>query len=161
MRERLTRYLSVQLKHASNWASADADLLALIMRRLIEVRYFSIAINESEEKSRQLMHDEFANDALEIFARLQELAPGKYDEKDVLKELDLQKPASGSIKTSRWGPTERYLWKLTSKLIHPSALVINELDSTLNNDAFRNLFSLHIVRYAWLIIHDMYKIEYN
>jgi hypothetical protein len=55
---------------------------------------------------------------------------------------------------------EDFIWKLCSKLIHPSAMVINDVEKSLKNDEFRKFLAVKAVLYGWLIVHNFHNVEF-
>jgi hypothetical protein len=73
-RVRILKYLDLQLARAVRWIEDEADLMASVMRSLIELKFWANFISESPEKATQFLH-EASIDGRELFERLEKLIP--------------------------------------------------------------------------------------
>jgi hypothetical protein len=67
-------------------------------------------------------------------------------------------PDGKRVDVRRSGDQEELIWKMASKLIHPSSNVINGFENTMNDQANNQFFALQILIYGWGIIaifHDI------
>jgi hypothetical protein len=56
---------------------------------------------------------------------------------------------------------ETLLWKMCSKLIHPSSWVINHPADTIHNTYQRQVLAVHVVFYGWGIIRIFHTIVWE
>src|SRR6266849_57247 len=73
-RVRILKYLDIQLCRAVRWIEEDADLMAGVMRSLIELKFWAHFISESSEKATQFLN-KASIDAGELYERLEKLVP--------------------------------------------------------------------------------------
>ena len=52
-RFRILRYLDLQLARSVSWVDKEADLMAWVMRNLIELKFWAKFVSESEEKAKR------------------------------------------------------------------------------------------------------------
>jgi len=125
-RVRILRHLDIQLERAVRWIEEDADLMAGVMRNLIELKFWAHFVSDSPAKATQFI-SEAEIDARELFEKLEKLVPaGTYQLGDMLA-----KGKRVNVEVS--GAKEALLWKMCSKLIHPSSWVINHPSDTIHN----------------------------
>jgi hypothetical protein len=141
VRVRIIQYLDLQLSRASRWIEEETDVIAGVMRSLIELSFWADFISKSPENATQFLH-ESSIDARELYERLEKLDLWKGD----LLELLPVKEKRITIKPS--GLQESLLWKMCSKLIHPTSMVINDLDGTMHNDVQRRILAIYVVFYG-------------
>ena len=55
--------------------------------------------------------------------------------------------------TDRSGDEEDFDFKLCSKLIHPTALMLNHPEATIGDQAIKKLLAVEVLFYAWLIVN--------
>src|SRR5208283_4810383 len=122
-RVRILKYLDIQLSRAVRWVEGDADLMAGVMRSLIELKFLSEFVSESPAKATQFL-SEAEIDARELFDRLEKVVP------PVTYQLETP-PQGKRVNVEQSGAQESLLWKMCSKLIHPSSWVINDLENTI------------------------------
>src|SRR5512133_1400813 len=71
-RVRILKHLDVQLSRASDWADSDADLIAGVMRNLIELKFWANFVSEDPKNATRFIHEAYI-DARELFEKLEEL----------------------------------------------------------------------------------------
>ena len=152
-RYRILRYLDLQLARSVGWVDKEADLMALVMRNLIELKFWAKFVSESEEKATQFVNESNI-DLREVAEHLKRLMPV-----DAETMPHLPPHSDGKrVDVRRSGDQEELIWKMASKLIHPSSHVINGFENTMNDQANNQFFSLQILIYGWGIIaifHDI------
>jgi len=152
-RYRILRYLDLQLARSLTWVDKEADLMAWVMRNLIELKFWAKFVSESEEKATQFINESNI-DLRELSERLKRLIP---DDDQTMPPL----PANSEgkrVDVRPSGDQEDLTWKMASKLIHPSSHVINEFENTMNDPPKNEFFALQILMYGWGIItifHDI------
>ena len=152
-RVRILKHLDLQLCRAVRWIEEDADLMASVMRNLIELKFWAHFVSDSPARATQFI-TEAEIDARELFDKLEKLVPaGTYQ---------LGIPAKGkrvNVETS--DAEEALLWKMCSKLIHPSSWVINHAADTIHNAYQRQVLAVYVVFYGWGIIRIFHTIVWE
>ena len=152
-RYRILRYLDLQLARSVGWVDKEADLMALVMRNLIELKFWAKFVSESEEKATQFVNESNI-DLREVAERLKRLMPV-----DAETMPHLPPHSDGKrVDVRRSGDQEELIWKMASKLIHPSSHVSNGFENTMNDQANNQFFALQILICGWGIIaifHDI------
>lgn len=67
-------------------------------------------------------------------------------------------PKAKRVEPAHIGETVVYDFKLWSKLIHPSALMLNHPEMTIRNDDHKAYLGIEVLLYAWVIVtrfHDL------
>ena len=59
------------------------------------------------------------------------------------------------------GTKEALIWKMCSKLIHPSSWVINDLEGTVHSADQREVLSVYVLYYGWGIVRLFHKINWE
>jgi len=150
-RVRILKYLDLQLSRAVRWIEDDADLMAGVMRNLIELKFWAHFISESPEKATQFLN-EASIDARELYEQLEKLVPPD------TYQLAMPLIQGKRVTVAQSGPPESFIWKICSKLIHPSSWVINDPEGTTHNAYQRQVLATYILYYGWGIItmfHDI------
>ena len=150
-RVRILKFLDLQLSRAVRWVEEDADLMAGVMRNLIELKFWAHFISESPEKATQFL-SELSIDARELYERLEKLAPPD------TYQLAVPLTQGKRVTVEPSGPQESLIWKICSKLIHPSSWVINNIDGTIHNAFQRQVLATYVLYYGWGIVtifHDI------
>src|ERR1039458_9094999 len=152
-RGRILRYLDLQLARSVGWVDKEADLMAWVMRNLIELKFWAKFVSESGEKATQFLNESNI-DLREVAERLEELRPA-----DAEPMPPLPPNSDGKrVDVKRSSGQEELTWKTASKLIHPSSYVINGFEDTIKNPANNQFFALQILMYGWGIVtlfHDI------
>lgn len=150
-RVRILKYLDLQLSRALGWVEEDADLMAGVMRSLIELKFWAHFISTRPENATRFLN-EASIDSRELFERLERLVPpDTYQFEMVLSQ-------ENRVNVAPSGASESLIWKICSKLIHPTSWVINNLEGTIHNASQRQVLATYVVYYAWGIItifHDI------
>jgi hypothetical protein len=151
-RVNILRYLDLQLSRATGWADDETDLLAVVLRSEIELRGWAEFVSESPEQATRFLNDEVVIDAHELDQNMRKAFPGT-----ALAVLP-SAPKAKRVAPPRIGETVDYDFKLCSKLIHPSALMLNHPEMTIRNDDHKAYLSVEVLLYAWMIVtrfHDL------
>lgn len=150
-RYRILRYLDLQLGRAVRWVEEEADLMAGVMRSLIELKFWAKFVSESPEMATQFLN-EADIDTKELFERLEKLMPAESD------RPQLPPVAGKRVRVEPSGDQEALTWKMCSKLIHPSSWVINHFEETVQNPDNRQFLAIQVLLYGWGIVtifHDI------
>ena len=154
-RVKLLRFLDFQLSRAVRWIHDEADLMASVLRSLIELKFWANFVSESAENATRFLNEP-SIDAKELFERLEKLVPP-----NTYQQLQVQTIVSKRVQVEPTGETEAMLWKMCSKLVHPTAWVINDVEGTLQNPDQRKMLSLYIVLYGWGIVRIFHHINWS
>jgi hypothetical protein len=152
-RYRILRYLDLQLVRSVRWIDQEADLMAWVMRNLIELKFWATFVSESEEKASQFVNESNI-DLREVSERLKRLMP---NDAETLPPLPPNSDGK-RVEVRPSGDQEELTWKMASKLIHPSSQVVNGFENTVNDPSNNQFFALQILMYGWVIItifHDI------
>ena len=151
---RILRYLDLQLARSVGWVDKEADLMAWVMRNLIELKFWAKFVSESGEKATQFLNESNI-DLREVAERLEELRPA-----DAEPMPPLPPNSDGKrVDVKRSSGQEELTWKTASKLIHPSSYVINGFEDTIKNPANNQFFALQILMYGWGIVTIFHDID--
>ena len=154
-RSRVLRRLDLQLARASTWAALEVDLLATSLRVVIELLSWARFISQGPEQVQLFLHDAKI-DVRELFEKIESLAGDK-------ETFTLLERADGKrIRTEPATKVEDALLKLCHKLIHPSAWLLGEMDTILNDESLRKSFSTNLLFFSWATVqtfHDINVIE--
>lgn len=151
-RVNILRYLDIQLSRAMTWADGETDLLAMVLRSEIELRGWAEFVSESPEQATRFLNTEVVIDANELDQKMRRAFPGApFDSPPTV-------PKAKRVEPPRIGQSVDYDFKLCSKLIHPSALMLNHPEMTTRNDDHKVYLAVKVLFYAWLIVsrfHDL------
>lgn len=93
-------------------------------------------------------------DAQELHEKMDKAFPG------ALQPLSLQ--VSGKrIKLTRGNDEEEYAFKLCSKLIHPSALMLNHPKLTSTNADNKAYLAVEVLFYAWWLVSRFHDLNWH
>jgi hypothetical protein len=149
----ILRYLDRLLIRASQWTEDDADLMALVVRNQLELRFWADFISESPENATTFLK-EADIDARELHEKMQKAAPGEVP--------DLPEAIEGKrVFVKRAHEREELMHKLCSKLIHPTALALTNPRHTVSNENYRTYFAIEAVRYGWGILSMLHDIKWE
>jgi hypothetical protein len=151
-RVNILRYLDLQLSRATAWADGEADLLAMVLRSEIELRGWAEIVSESPEQATRFLNDEVVIDANELDQKMRKAFP------DAAFAALPNFPKAKRVEPPRIGEAVDYDFKLCSKLIHPSALMLNHPEMTIRNEDSKAYLAVEVLLYAWVIVsrfHDL------
>ncbi len=154
-RVHILKYLDRQLARASKSIDVDedADLMALVLRNLTELRFWANYVSESEENAAQFIN-EATIDSREIHEKLKAVAP------DEIPDLPEDIPGK-RITVKRKGEREEFDFKLCSKLIHPSSLTLTHPELVLQEEQYRKYIAIHVATYGWGILNMFHNIQWR
>jgi hypothetical protein len=150
-RVRILKLTDLQLSRAVRWVEDDADLMAGVLRSLIELKFWAHFVSESPEKATRFL-SEVSIDARELYERLEKLVPTD------TYQLAMPSGVGKRVAVAPSDPQESLIWKLCSKLIHPSSWVINNFEGTIHNVFQRQVLATYVLYYGWgitTIFHDV------
>jgi hypothetical protein len=154
-RYRILRYVDLQLARGVRWAEDEADLMASVMRSLIELKFWAKFVSESEAKATQFLNE--ANiDTKELYERLEKLTPS-----DSLPMSQLPSVKGKRVSVQPSGDQEQLTWKVCSKLIHPTSWGINHFEETVQNADTRQFLAIQVLLYGWGIVNIFHDIVWE
>src|SRR5579872_4388899 len=145
-RVRILRHLDVQLERAARWIDQDADVMAWVLRSLIELKFWAHFVSDSMDNANRFLHEQ-SIDARELYEGLEKLVPAG------IYKLEVPLPGGKRVPVEPSGETESLIWKMCSKLIHPTSCVINNPEETIHNRFQRQVWSIYVLYYGWGIIN--------
>jgi len=151
-RVNILRYLDLQLSRATAWADGETDLLAIVLRSEIELRGWAEFVSESPDKAARFLNEQVVVDAHELDQYMKKAFPTA-----AFAALPSVTKAK-RVDPPRIGETVEYDFKLCSKLIHPSAIMLNHPEMTLRNEDHKAHLRIEVLLYAWVIVtrfHDL------
>lgn len=148
-RVRILRYLELLLSRADRWAEDEADLMAIVLRSQIELRFWTDFVSKGPKEAADFLH-EVDIDILELHGKMDKAFPGAVEPLPVI--------AGTRLRMERSSDQEEFDFKLCSKLIHPTALMLNHAEETIKNQANKKYLAVQVLFYGWLIVtrfHDV------
>ena len=93
-------------------------------------------------------------DAQELNEKMDRAFPG------VIQPLPAATPGK-RISLERANDNEEYDFKLCSKLIHPSSLMLNHPEVTIDNKDHKAYLAVQVLLYAWVIVTTFHDINWT
>lgn len=152
-RVRVLKYVDLQLSRASRWINQESNLMALVLRSLIETRFWADFISQGNDKAKHFL-DESNADSKEIYEHLLKTFPGE-------TEFYNFQPAVKRVRTTRIDDKEEFLYKICSKFIHPTSLVLDSPEATILNEDYRKQFAIKVLYYGWGILEMFHTINWT
>jgi hypothetical protein len=151
---RLTQYLDVQLVRLDSCAAGPNDLLALVVRNLLETLIWANFVRRGAVEATQFL-SERAIDLKEIAKLSRSLQSNSSEDLErvaAIEEVFLKVPGR-RLQLKRNSQVEEVIFKLCSKYIHPSSWLLNGLHRLADDTPHRKLFCELALNYAHNIIH--------
>jgi hypothetical protein len=152
-RVRILRYLDLQLARAIRWSEDEADLMAIVLRSLIDLRHWADFVSKGPDEAARFLW-EVGIDVREIHEKMEKAYPGALQPISVAIE-------GNRVSFDRRDDYERYDFQVCSKLIHPSALTINHPEMTLDNPVFKEQFAVEVLFRGWLILTTFHNLNWH
>ena len=153
-RVNVLRYLDLQLSRAEAWADAEADLLAVVLRSEIELRGWAEFVSESPEQATSFLNEQVVVDTHELDKCMRKAFPtAAFAALPTVAKADRVNPP-------RIGEAVEYDFKLCSKLIHPSVIMLNHPDMTIRSDDHKAHLRIRVLLYAWMIVHRFHHLNW-
>jgi hypothetical protein len=152
-RVRILKYVNFQLARAVRWMDQEADLMALVLRSLIELRFWADSISQGNDKAKHFL-EEANTDSKDIYEQLLKAFPEEttpYNDPTVVKRVN----------PTRIDDQEELLWKICSKFIHPTSLVMDTPETTILNEGYRKFFAVKVLYYGWGILELFHPINWT
>lgn len=151
-RVRILRYLDLQLGRAARWINDDADLMALVLRSLIDLRFWAKYVSTGPVEATRFL-SEADTDSVELYRLMQKAFP---EDIEIIETPEVQK----RIGMERVAGEEEVLYKLCSKFIHPSSLVLHDVKNTILSEEHRKMFAIKVLYYGWGIMQMFHSINW-
>jgi hypothetical protein len=152
-RVHILRYLDLQLSRAVLWAEYEADLMAIVLRSQLELRSWAELVSKGPTEAAAFLH-EVNVDIQELTLKMDKAFP------DAVQALPAR-VAGRRTELKRTGDEEEYDFKLCSKLIHPTALMLNFPEATIGNLAIKEYLAVQVLFYAWWIVSQFHDLAWN
>jgi hypothetical protein len=125
------------------------------LRSEIELRGWAELVSESLERATKFLNDDVVIDANELDQKIRQAFPGT---------PPLPFATTGKLgkrqDPPRIGQTVDYDFKLCSKLIHPSALMLNHPELTIRDEDNKAYLAVRVLFYAWVIVTRFHDINW-
>jgi hypothetical protein len=151
-RVHILRYLDLLLTRAIRWSDEPADLMAIILRSQIDLRAWAEFVAKGPAEAAQFLN-EVNIDIRELHEKMDAAYPG------ALQPLPATIPGR-RVPFDRADEYEEYDYKLCSKLIHPSALLLLHPDVTIHNLEYKWHLATEVLFHAWLILDRFHNINW-
>jgi hypothetical protein len=152
-RVKILRYLDRQLARAITWIDDDADLIAMVLRSQIELRFWTEYISTGSAETEKFLN-EVNIDIQDLHAKMDKAYPGALEAMPPM-------PKGKRIDLTRVDDNEEYSFKLCSKLIHATALTINHPEATIGNPAYREYMAVEVLFYSWWIVSRFHELNWT
>jgi hypothetical protein len=150
-RVHILKYLDLQLSRAARWIDDEADLMALVLRSQIELRGWADFVSKGLDEATQFLYE--ANiDARELHEKVNKAFPEEIS--------SLPEPIEGNRVQLNRSDEEEALFKLCSKLMHPTAIVLTDPDGWIFSSEHRRVLAIHVVKYGWGILNMFHHIDW-
>lgn len=153
-RVHILRYLDLLLERAIRWAYDKNDLMAIVLRSQIDLRAWAEYVSAGPDEAKKFLHE--ANiDIRELHERLDKAYPGAIEPLPV--EIKGKR-----VSLDRVDEQEEYDYKLCSKLIYPSALLMLHPSKLLDSTMYKERICVEVLFRGWWIVnrfHDLNWVE--
>jgi hypothetical protein len=127
--------------------------MAVVLRSEIELRSWAEFVSTSPKEAAAFLN-EVNIDVQELHLKMDKAFQG------ALQPLPI--PISGKrVDLKRTDDEEEYNFKLCSKLIHPTALMLNHPEVTISNPANKEYLAGEVLSYAWLIVNRFHDLVWH
>jgi hypothetical protein len=150
---RVLKYVNLQLARAVRWIDQEADLMALVLRSLIELRFWADFVSQGNDKAKHFL-EEANTDSKDIYERLLKAFPEEATPYNV-------PPVVKRVNPTRIDDEEELLWKICSKFIHPTSFVLDTPETTILNEGYRKVFAVKVLYYGWGILEMFHPINWT
>lgn len=151
-RVHILRYLDLLLARAIRWSDEEADLMAIVLRSQIDLRAWAEFASKGPDEAARFLN-EVNIDIRELHEKMDKAHPG------VMEPLPA-KITGKRLDFSRVNDQEAYDYKLCSKLIHPSTLLILRPEVT-GNALYKEHLAVGVLFHAWYILTRFHDINWS
>lgn len=151
-RVHILRYLDLLLSRALRWSGEEADLMAIVLRSQIDLRAWAEFVSIGPVEAARFL-SEVNIDIRELHEKMDKAYPG------VMEPLP-ENIMGKRVDFSRVDDQEAYDYKLCSKLIHPSALLILHPEATIENALYKEHLAVEVLFHAWYILARFHDIDW-
>jgi hypothetical protein len=151
-RVHILRYLDLLLARAIRWSDEEADLMAVVLCSQIDLRAWAEFVSQGPDGAVRFLN-EVNIDIRELHEKMDKAYPGviePFPAEIIGKRVDF----------SRVDDQEAYDYKLCSKLIHPSALLILHPEATIKNSLYKEHLAVAVLFHAWYILTRFHDINW-
>jgi hypothetical protein len=92
-------------------------------------------------------------DAKELHEKMEKAFPGTLQ--------PLPTVSGKRVSITRRDDVEQYFYKLCSKLIHPSALMLNHPDATIKSEEYKEQLAVEVLFYAWWLVSRFHNLVWH
>jgi hypothetical protein len=152
-RVRVLKHLDRQLGRAAQWVEGETDLMALVARSQIEPRFWASYVSKGPAEAKAFLEE--ANiDARQLHEKMMKAYPTEVQ--------PLPVPIPGKlISLKRIDDDEELVYKLCSKLIHTTSLILNSPDESILNTGYRQFLAVQALEYGWGILNIFHDINWT
>ena len=144
-RVRILKYVDLQLSRAVRWIDQEADLM--------ELRFWAQFVSQGNDKAQHFL-EEANTDTKDLYERLLKTFPCEATPYSF-------PPAVKRVNPARVDDEEELLWKLCSKFVHPTALVLDSPETTIRNEGYREIFAVKVLFYGWGILEMFHTVNWT
>ena len=152
-RVHMLRYLDRQLSRAVRWALEENDLMAVVLRSQIDLLCFAEFVSKGPKEAAEFLAEPII-DYREIHKKLSKAYPA------AVEPLPCAIPGK-RIDLRRRDDEEEYEYKLCSKLIHPSAVMLLRPEDLLLDPATTKRLAVSVLFHGWLILETFHPIKWT
>jgi hypothetical protein len=146
------RYLDRLLIRAVRLINEEADVMAQIVRNLIELAFVSEHISSGIEEATAFLN-EADLDAADLAERIRKANP---------EAIDYGLATKGDrVATKRSNPDEELLWKTCCKFVHPTSFILQHPEETISNARYKEMFAVKVLEYGWGIVTTFHQINWT
>jgi hypothetical protein len=127
--------------------------MALVVRSQIDLRGWAHFVSKGPDEAKQFLHE--ANiDARDLHEHMARAFP---------REMSpLPEPIEGKhVHLEKAGHEEKAIFKICSKLIHPTAIVLLDLNGWLYSEEHRRVLAVQVIHYGWGILNMFHDINWH
>ena len=158
-RVRILRYLDFQLSRGAKWADDDTDLMAFVMRNVLELLAWANFVSASDENAATFLQETDV-DSKELLTRFVKISEPDIVPDDLLKAVEAI--TSKRVSLRRADDHEEFIWKFCSKLIHPTALMLGTTpEDIIKSRELHRFFGVAFIMYAWRIIFVFHFVKFT
>lgn len=152
-RVRILKHLDRQLSRAVQWVEAETDLMAMVVRSQIELRFWASYVSKGPVETKAFL-DEVDIDSRQLHEKMMKAYPTE------VQPLPVAIPGK-LISLTRIDDDEEVVYKLCSKLIHTTSLILNSPENSILNTGYRDFLAVQALKYGWGILNIFHDINWT